>query len=96
MPAVCLTLAASDEPGLEEVLAGLFVSWSLGPAGVSLWVPEGDADEVVERLASAGVPVLGRVVEPERDWLAESRGTAPAWRSASRPRSTTCGRPGTT
>jgi ribosomal protein L11 methyltransferase len=72
VPAVRLTLSASDEPGLEEVLAGLFVSWSLGPAGVSLWVPEGGADEVVERLTSAGVTVLGQVVEPERDWLAEA------------------------
>ena len=70
--AVRLTLPAAAEPGLEETLGGLFVSWSLGDAGVSLWVSEGDADEVVELLSAAGVTILGRDFEPERDWLAEA------------------------
>ena len=72
MPAVRFSLAPSVEPELEEVLAELFVSWSIRAGTLSVWVSEEEADEVAARLDAAGVEVLGRVVEPERDWVAEA------------------------
>jgi len=70
--AVRLTLPVSAEPGLEEALADLAVSWSLLGEGLSVWVSEEDAAEVEDRLAAAGLPVLRRELEPERDWIAEA------------------------
>ena len=70
--AVRFTLAPSAEPALEEILAELFVSWSIRAGALSVWVSEEEADEVAVRLEAAGVEVLGREVEPERDWVAEA------------------------
>jgi ribosomal protein L11 methyltransferase len=70
--AVRFTLAPSTEPALEETLAELFVSWSVRGGALSVWVPEGDADEVSARLEAAGLEILGREMEPERDWVAEA------------------------
>ena len=72
MPAVRLTLPVDAEPRLEEVLADLLASWSVRDGELSLWVSEEDAAVAEGHLSAAGVPVLGRDVEPERDWLAEA------------------------
>ena len=73
MPAaVRLTLDPAAEPSLEEVLAGLSVSWSLRPGGLLVWASEEEADEAEALLRGAGLEVLGREVEPERDWVAEA------------------------
>ena len=70
--AVRFTLAPSAEPALEEILAELFVSWSIRAGTLSVWVSEEEADEVAARLEAAGLEILGRDVEPERDWVAEA------------------------
>jgi ribosomal protein L11 methyltransferase len=70
--AVRLTLSSSAEPALEEALADLFVSWSVHAGSLSIWIPEGDADEVVARLRAAGLAILERELEAERDWVAEA------------------------
>jgi ribosomal protein L11 methyltransferase len=72
MPAVRLSLPVDAEPQLEEALADLLASWSVRDGELSLWVSEEDADVAEGQLSAAGVPVLGREVEPERDWLAEA------------------------
>ncbi len=72
MPAVRLTLPVDAEPKLEEALGDLLASWSVRDGDLSLWVSEEDADVAEAQLSEAGVPVLGREVEPERDWLAEA------------------------
>lgn len=70
--AVRLTLSPSAEPVLEEVLADLFVSWTVRAGSLSVWVSEGESREVEERLELAGIPILGREAEPERDWVADA------------------------
>jgi ribosomal protein L11 methyltransferase len=72
MPATRFSLSSSAEPALEEVLAELSVSWSIRAGALSVWVSEEDADEVAERLEAAGLGILEREVEPERDWVAEA------------------------
>lgn len=72
MPAVRFTLSPSAEPALEEVLADLFVSWSTRAGVLSVWVSEDEADEAAERFGAAGIGVIEREVEPERDWVAEA------------------------
>ncbi len=72
MPAVRLTLPVDAEPQLEEALSDLLASWSVRDGELSLWVSEEDAAAAEGQLSAAGVPVLGREVEPERDWLAEA------------------------
>jgi ribosomal protein L11 methyltransferase len=70
--AVRLTLDPAAEPALEEVLAGLSVSWSLQAGSLSLWVSEDEIDEAEALLGEAGLVVASREVEPERDWVAEA------------------------
>lgn len=70
--AVRFSLSPSAEPALEEALADLFVSWSIRAGTLSVWVSEEEADETAERLESAGIGILGRELEPERDWIAEA------------------------
>ena len=72
MPAIRFSLSSSVEPALEEILAELFVSWSIRAGILSVWVSEEGADEVAERLEEAGLEILGREAEPERDWVAEA------------------------
>lgn len=73
MPAaVRLTLDPADEPILEEALAGLPVSWCLRDGGLQVWASEDDADEAEVLLRGAGVAIVSRAVEPERDWVAEA------------------------
>ena len=70
--AVRFSLSASAEPALEEALAELFVSWSLRAGTLSVWVSEAEAAEVATRLEEAGLEILGREIEPEKDWVAEA------------------------
>ena len=70
--AVRLTLDAAREPELEEILAGLPVSWSLRGGSLAVWVTEEEANEAEELLRVAGLAILAREVEPERDWVAEA------------------------
>lgn len=70
--AVRLSLSPSAEPALEEVLADLFVSWTVRSGTLSVWVPEGEAHEAEARLEQAGLTILGREAEPERDWVADA------------------------
>lgn len=70
--AVRFTLAPSAEPALEEALAELFVSWSIRAGALSVWVSEEEAGEAAARLEAAGLEILGRDVEAERDWVAEA------------------------
>jgi ribosomal protein L11 methyltransferase len=72
MPAVRFTLLPTSEPALEEVLADLFVSWSIRAGVLSVWVSEDEAEEASARLGAAGIGILEREVEPERDWVAEA------------------------
>jgi len=70
--AVRFRLAASAEPDLEEVLSELSASWSADAGDLRLWVSAEDAGEVSGRLAAAGLRVLARESELERDWVAEA------------------------
>jgi ribosomal protein L11 methyltransferase len=70
--AVRFSLSPSAEPALEEALAELFVSWSIRAGTLSVWVSEEEADGVAARLEAAGLEILGREAEPERDWVAEA------------------------
>jgi ribosomal protein L11 methyltransferase len=72
MPAVRLTLPVDAEPQLEDALAGLLASWSIRDGELSVWVCGEDAAVALGQLSAAGVPVLGREVEQDRDWLAEA------------------------
>ncbi len=57
---------------LTEALSEFQVSWVEGPAGIRLWsAPDVEAG-VRGALESAGIQVLGREEEVERDWVAES------------------------
>lgn len=70
--AVRLTLDPADEPALDEALADLPVSWSVREGRLSLWISEGDGEAVEARLTDAGLRVLDRETEPEKDWVAEA------------------------
>ena len=70
--AVRLSLSPSAESALEEVLADLCVSWSISSGNLTVWVSEAEADDAVARLGSAGIGIVGRDAEPERDWVAEA------------------------
>ena len=73
MPAaIRLDLDPASEPVLEESLGELLASWSVRSGRLSVWVSELDADAAEELLAAAGLEVLSREVEPERDWIAEA------------------------
>ncbi len=73
MPAaVRLDLDPASEPALEESLGELLASWSVRDGRLSVWVSEEDAGAAEELLAAAGLEVLAREVEPERDWVAEA------------------------
>lgn len=70
--AIRLDLDPASEPALEESLGELLASWSVQGGRLSVWVSEEDAAAAEELLAAAGLEVLARVVEPERDWVAEA------------------------
>ena len=73
MPAaVRFTLPSSAEPALEEGLAERFVSWSVRAGTLSVWVSEEEAGQVEALLEAAGLEILGREAEPDRDWVAEA------------------------
>lgn len=70
--AIRLDLDPASEPALEESLGELLASWSVQGGRLSVWVSEEDAGEAEALLAAAGLEVLAREVEPERDWIAEA------------------------
>ena len=70
--AVRLSLDPASEPALEEALGELSVSWSVRAGVLSVWVSEEEVEEAVSLLRAAGVEILAREVEPERDWVAEA------------------------
>lgn len=70
--AIRLTLDPAAEPALEEVLAGLSVSWSLQAGRLSVWVSGEELEEAETALREAGLEVSSREIEPERDWVAEA------------------------
>ena len=57
---------------LTESLSELQVSWVEDPPGVRLWSGSEEGTAVSAALESAGIEVLGREGEAERDWVAES------------------------
>lgn len=70
--AVRFDLPPDAEPALGEALGDLLASWSVREGRLSVWLSEEDADDAAERLALAGIHLLGRETEPERDWVAEA------------------------
>lgn len=70
--AVRLVLDPAAEPAVGEALGELLASWSVAVGELSVWVSEEDAAEAAALLAAAGLRVLRREVEPERDWVAEA------------------------
>ena len=57
---------------LTESLSEFQVSWVEDPSGVRLWSGRDEETAVSAALESAGIEVLGREEEAERDWVAES------------------------
>jgi ribosomal protein L11 methyltransferase len=57
---------------LTEALSEFQVSWVDGPSGVRLWSGCDEESAVTAALESAGIEVLERAEEAERDWVAES------------------------
>ncbi len=57
---------------LMESLSEFQVSWVNGPSGFRLWSLRDEESAVSAALESAGIEVLEREEEAERDWVAES------------------------
>ena len=70
--AIRLDLPPDAEPALGEALGEALASWSVREGRLSVWLSEEEADEAEEGLRAAGIAILGREVEPERDWVAEA------------------------
>ncbi len=64
---------AGGDERLEEALDALTASWVEAPGGrLHVWVSPDDAATARDALASAGLPVEAELLEPPRDWIAES------------------------
>ena len=70
--AIRLDLPPDAEPALGEALGEALASWSLRDGRLSVWLSEEEADEAESGLRAAGIAILGRELEPERDWVAEA------------------------
>ena len=70
--AIRLDLPPDAEPALGEALGEALASWCLRDGRLSVWLSEEEADEAEAGLRAAGIAVLGRELEPERDWVAEA------------------------
>ena len=70
--AIRLDLPPDAEPALGEALGEALASWSLRDGRLSVWLSEEEADEAEGALRAAGIAVLGRELEPERDWVTEA------------------------
>ena len=70
--AIRLDLAPDAEPALGEALGEALASWSVRDGRLSVWLSEEEADAAEAGLRAAGIVILGRELEPERDWVAEA------------------------
>lgn len=70
--AIRFDLPPDAEAALEEALGELLASWSVREGRLAVWLSEEDAEEADAFLRAAGIEVLGRETEPEKDWVAEA------------------------